>query len=403
VVALPKTLLTIMTSLQASPAPIPRLLCRIAILITVAICTLAFAGTSIGILASFLGQNAAGSRDFIQYWAAGRQLIHHANPYDEHAILPMELAAGYPSGLPTFIMPNPPTALPLVVPLGLFGPMSAELFWLALSLGCLVASVQMIRTMHGSPKNQLHWLGYTFAPALSCLLSGQITIFVLFGLTLFLWFCLLKPHLFLPLGIALLSWIFFSRNYKILAGVASSIAVGSAATFLLDPSAWAHYGQMMSSRRPDLLPIPCLSVLLRQHIGHTRWLQYLPAAVGCAWAIRYFRKHRDDWDWQHHGSLLILASVLVAPYTWFMDQAILIPALLHGAYSTRSQRSIALLALASAVIEIAILRGVPLLKSPFYLWTAPAWMAWYLWANYAMKMGAIPPLEDGAAMTTENT
>jgi hypothetical protein len=119
----------------------------------------------------------------------------------------------------------------------------------------------MIRTMHGSPKNQIQWLGFSFAPALSCLLSGQITIFVLFGLALFLrlhrsrpflaglslWFCLLKPHLFLPFGIALLAWIVVTWNYKILAGAASSIAISSAITFLLDPSAWAHYGQMMSS------------------------------------------------------------------------------------------------------------------------------------------------------------
>jgi hypothetical protein len=35
--------------------------------------------------------------------------------------------------------------------------------------------------------------------------------------------------------------------------------------------------------------------------------------------------------------------------------------------------------LASAVIEVGILRGVPLLHSAFYLWTAPAWLAWYLY------------------------
>ena len=380
-----------------APARTSDLFCSIATLLAVAVCTLMFAATSMGILASLLGKNAAGSRDFIQYWAAGHQLLHHANPYDEHAILPMELAAGYPSGLPAFIMPNPPTALALVVPLGLFGPKSGELLWLALSLACLIASVGMVRMLHGNPKNQLHWLGYTFAPALSCLLSGQITVFVLFGLALFLWlhrtspflaglslwFCLLKPHLFLPFGIAMLVWIFYSRSYKVLAGAATSIAISSAIAFLLDPSAWTHYAQLMASRRPDLLQsIPCLSIILRHRLGPA-WTQYLPAAVACAWAIGYFRKHREEWNWMHHGSLLMLASVLVAPYTWFMDQAILIPALLHGAYFARSKRSIAVLALASAVIEVQLLRGVPLLKSPFYLWTAPAWLAWYLWATRA--------------------
>ena len=270
------------------------------------------------------------------------------------------------------------------------------MLWLTLSLAALIASVQIIRAMHGNPKNQLHWLGYAFAPALSCLLSGQITIFILFGLTLFLWwhrsspflaglslwFCLLKPHLFVPFGIAILAWIIITRSYKALAGIVSSILISSMITFALAPSAWLHYVRMMASRRPDRLStIPCLSMVLRHHLGHAPWVQYLPVAVGSIWAIFYFRKHRAEWSWMHHGSLLMLVSVLVAPYTWFMDQAILIPALLHGAYSGASRTRIAVLALANAAIELQILRGVPLLKSSFYLWTAPAWLAWYLWVT----------------------
>ena len=397
----------------------PKKLRAIAEFLVVGICTLLFALTTVGICASVLGKDAAGTRDFVEYWAAGHQLVHHSNPYDEHEmILPLERAAGYPSDLPAFIMPNPPTALPLVAPLGLFGPKVAELLWLAVSLGCLITSVQMIRTMHGSPRNQIHWLGYSFAPALSCLLSGQITIFILFGLALFLrlhrswpflaglslWFCLLKPHLFLPFGIALLAWIVVTRNYKILAGAASSIAISSAITFLLDPSAWAHYGQMMGSRRPDLLTIPCLSIILRNYMGHTLWVQYLPVALGCIWALAYFRKHSDRWDWMQHGSLLMLVSVLLAPYTWLMDQAILIPALLHAAYLTRSRTFVAILALASAVIEAGVLRGLPLLHSAFYLWTAPAWLAWYLYvtgrSNSTTNASQAPFFAGGAPMET---
>jgi hypothetical protein len=36
--------------------------------------------------------------------------------------------------------------------------------------------------------------------------------------------------------------------------------------------------------------------------------------------------------------------------------------------------------LASAVIEIGALRGLAPTHSAFYLWTAPAWLAWYLYA-----------------------
>jgi hypothetical protein len=375
-----------------------RKLQAIAEFLVVGICTLAFVLTAVGILASVLGSNAAGSRDFVQYWAAGHQLIHHANPYDAAAILPMERAVGFPSGLPAFIMPNPPSALLLVLPLGFLGPVTAELLWLALLLACLVGSVLIVWTMHGRPKNQLHLLGYSFAPALSCLLSGQVTIFLLLGLVLFLrlhrsrpflagvslWLCMLKPHLFLPFGVVLVVWVIATRSYKVLVGTVVALGVSTAVSFVLDPLVWVHYGQMLRAARINRLAIPCLSIMLRQKLSpNAIWLQYLPAALGCVWALAYFRRHRDDWDWMEHGSLLMLVSILVAPYTWFMDQVILIPALLHAAYVTRSRSLVAILALASAVIEVEILRGLPLLQSALFLWTAPAWLVWYIFATRA--------------------
>jgi hypothetical protein len=200
---------------------------------------------------------------------------------------------------------------------------------------------------------------------------------------------MLKPHLFLPFGVVLIVWVILTRSYKILVGTVVALGVSSAIALLFDPLVWVQYGRMMSTARIDRLAIPCLSIVLRQKLSpNTIWLQYLPAVLGCIWALAYFRRHRDDWDWMEHGSLLMLVSLLVAPYTWFMDQAILIPALLHAAYVTRSRSLVAILALASAVIEIAIFRGLPLLHSAFYLWTAPAWLVWYLCATRAT---VIPP------------
>jgi hypothetical protein len=90
-------------------------------------------------------------------------------------------------------------------------------------------------------------------------------------------------------------------------------------------------------------------VLLRQWVyPHTLWIQSLPFVSGCIWALVYYYKRRHVWDWATHGSVLMLVSVLVAPYTWFMDQVILIPAILAGAYSTNSRAWIAVLALMSA-------------------------------------------------------
>lgn len=383
-------------------------------LIVVGLCTVAFVFTVLGICASVLG-SAAGSTDFIEYWASGHQLLHRANPYDGDAILRLERSAGFPAGIPVLIMWNLPSALPLVLPLGLLTPKAGQLLWLLLLLVCLMASVRMIWILHGRPKNRLDVLGYSFAPALSCLLAGQVSLFALLGLVLFLrlhrsrpllaglslWLCMLKPHLFLPFGVVLVVWAIRTRCDKVLLGVAVALGAGTAMVCLLDPLVWTHYRQMVSMARMEAT-IPCPSRMLQRYVSpNTAWLPYLPAALGCIWALAYLRKHRDDWDWMEHGSPLMLVSVLVAPYTWFTDQAILIPALLHGAYLSRSRSPLALLALASAVVEIEALRGVPLLHSAFYLWTAPAWLAWYLCVHrpsYATDRYDPPALADAARL-----
>jgi hypothetical protein len=368
---------------------------RIAVeFLVVAICTVAFALTVVGICASLLGRHAAGLRDFVEYWASGQQLAHHADPYDAEGILRIERSVGFPTNNSALIMPNPPTALPLVFPLGFVSPMFGELLCSLLLLACLVASVRMVWIMHGSPRSQLHPLGYTFGPALVCLGACQVSLLVLLGLVLFLrlhrerpflagaslWFCALKPHLFLPFGFVLIAWTITSKRYQVLVGAVSALALSAAVAYVLDPYAWTQYGQMMRTARVDRLPIPCLSNMFRRSVSaNTMWLQYLPAAVACIWALVYFRKHRNNWDWVSHGSPLMLVSVLVAPYSWLIDQPVLIPALLHGLYLTRSRSAIAVFALMSAAIEIASFRGLDhLLHTSFYLWTAPAWLAWYL-------------------------
>lgn len=364
---------------------------------TVMLCTVAFVFTIIGVGVGILGSTAPGTRDFVEYWASGQQLVHHANPYDGAALLPLERSVGLPSGIPPMVMGNAPPALLLVFPLGFVGARAGELLWTLLLVWALVGSVSMVQAMHGRPKNQVQWLGYSFGPALICLAAGQSALLVLLGVVLYLylhrerpflagaslWFCALKPQLFLPFGLVLLVWAVTTKRYRLLSGAAVALLLSTLAAYVLDPQAWGQYSRMMSEARYDKLPIPCLSIVLRTTISpDSMWLQYVPAAVGCVWALAYFLKHREDWDWTVHGSPLLLVSLLTAPYTWLMDQTVAIPALLHGAYVTRSRMPIALLALATAAIELSHTPGgLSLLTSPFYLWTSPAWLGWYLWAT----------------------
>ena len=360
--------------------------------LVVAISTLAFVLTC-GAVCFQLLTNANVERDFVGYWAAGQLAVHHQNPYDAKATLDIEAAQGRQITSKAMVMRNPPTALLLVLPLGFMSLSLSALLWTAVQTLCIIASVRMIWSLHGSPRGHRNLLGYSFGPAVVCLIPGQTSLFVLLGLVLFLrfhqsrplwagaslWLCALKPHLLLPFAVALLVWIIARKKYSILIGLASSLAVSAIVASAVSPNVWTNYHNMMTTSGIDVELLPCLSTLLRVLANHY-WAQYLPAAAGCIWALYYIRKHIADWDWLHHGSLLILVSLLVAPYEWFTDTAIALPALLAAVYVCRSRTLPATLALASAAIEIQVLQGFSF-HSKMYIWAAPAWLAWYLLAT----------------------
>ena len=356
---------------------------------------LALAFTALFLCAVPLAGNLAGSRDFVAYWATGHQLAAHANPYDRDAIQRIEHSAGL-TDKAVLMMRNPPWALPLAYPLGFVGLRIAAVAWSLMLLGCLLVSVLMVRRMHGSPANRLHWLGLAFTPALICLIMGQTSLLALLGLVLFLrfnrsrplaagaalWLCALKPQLFLPFAAALAVWIAVTRSYKLLAGAAGAIALSSAAAFFIAPSAWRDYAGMMRSPAVENEFIPCLADALRHWLlPQAAWVQYLPAALGCVWAVVYYWRRRAQWDWLTNGSPLMLVSLLVAPYCWFYDQCLAIPAVMHGAYATRSRK---LLTALSVMILLTLIQlcGVKVV-SPLWLWPAPAWFAWYVFARAA--------------------
>lgn len=359
----------------------------------VCVCTLAFVPTVDGICTMFVVPSHFQNHDFISYWAAAKQIRVHANPYDGKAILQLERSAGFSIENHALIMRNLPPALLLVFPFGLFSLSVGTILWCSLLLGCLIVSVRMLWIMHGRQKNRRHFLAYSFGPALICVICGQTGLFALLGLVLFLrlhrshqflsgvslWLCALKPHLFLPFWAVLAAWIIFTRSYRVLLGLCAALSVSSLAVFFLDPLAWAQYREMMRGAGIGKEFIPCWSTVFRLRVDpHAMWLQYVFAAAGCIWAIGYYRKHRDNWDWMEHGAMLMLVSVLVSPYAWITDQPLVIPALLQGAYRT-SRNWIAPIALASAAIEGGLLLSDPIMHSAKYLWTAPLWLAWYLW------------------------
>jgi Glycosyltransferase family 87 len=374
---------------------------------------------AIDVCAVVLTGRGSEHRDFVSYWASGQLFVHHQNPYDAGAIRQLELAHGFSPDRQVLIVRNPPSALVLVAPLGFLSYRAAALVWSLLLAGCWIASIRILFLIQGRPDARLRVLGYPvprwlvlslFAPALLCILAGQTGLFALLGVVLFLrfhpsqpflagvalWLCALKPHLFLPFAAILLLWIIVSQSYAVIAGTVAALGASSALAFLVDHSAWSQYAQMMRTIGIEREFIPCLGIALRFALNpNLTWLQYIPAAAGCAWAAWFYWIRRDRWNWLEQGSLVVLVSVLVSPYGWLTDQVLAVPALVWAACRTGRANLLAL-ALASSAIEAAVLSNI-YMHSPFYLWTAPAWLAWYLFATHTPKLhpgiSVAPPLD----------
>jgi hypothetical protein len=336
--------------------------------------------------------------DAISFWASGRLLLHHENPYDAALVGTLEQSVGYNKGSAPLIMRNPPYALLIALPLGLFGLRTATLVWSGALLATLILSVRLMRT-------NVRLLGYTFGPAVFCIFAGQSALYTLLGIVLFvrfqrvqpfwagvaLWLCMLKPHLLLPFAVALLLSTIYTRNYRVLLGAGTAVCLSNGVAMLFDVNIWRDYRHMISAPEFGSEFIPCLGVALRDW-SHLPWMQFAPAAVGMLWAGWFFWMHRARWDWVRHGNSLLLVSLLVAPYAWFTDHAIVLPALLYAAAQTKNNWMPVVLAVVNSAIVI-VAAAVPLLRfhSPGAVGLAFLWPCLYLLA----RAGAAPETGEG--------
>lgn len=327
------------------------------------------------------------------YWAAGHQLVRFRNPYDPFTILALERILHWGGG--ARFMHNMPPALFLALPLGFMRESAAMWVWMGMSLAALICAVQML-VRKGS---NLHLFAYFFAPAVGCLAMGQMATFVLLGLVVFLRFhktypwiagiglflCLLKPLLLIPFGAVFILWSITHREYRIPLTAVALFIMSNIFVMLFDPFVWHQYFVMLHQAVPNLV-MPTLSGLVRILIDRNIYgLMYIPATIASVWAVWYFLKNREGWDWNRHGLLVLLVSVWVAPYVWFMDETVLIPAVLAGLYyASENRRSIIPYIVVATVALAEIFTG-----QDFglwgYIWTPVAWLVWYLWAQRAPR------------------
>ena len=346
---------------------------------------------------SLLGEPPS-RRDFISYWAAGRLAITGNHPYDRASIFALELRNGFDRSKP--LLPRtPPWSLWFMLPLGFLPLGWAWTVWLGICVAGLLISVRLCATIladgDAGARSLFLLLGCGFAPVLACLMFGQIGILLLLGFLIFLrmerahpfWagFALIlpfsKPHLLISFLVALLFWIVATRRWRLLAGFVVAWASTSLVALAVDPHVALSYWQAMmeESVLQDPVPLNLVRVLRSLLVPNAPALQFAPAVIAAIWSGWYYLRNKERWDWLNVGFLVLLVSMITAPYAMFTDEALLLPILLQAALclSVRKQLTLAtwLLPGASVLLLVLVITGVPV-TSAVFCWSGLLWLAW---------------------------
>jgi hypothetical protein len=373
---------------------------------------LVLAGLSIYVLSSAPLHN-----DFVEYWSAARILLAKGNPYSPDAILSAELTTGFPGKQP-LLMWNPPWTLPFILPFGALSYGKASAAWLLLNLAIVFACADSLWREYGGVPRQ-RWLAWlmaaSFFPLLTSLGLGQIGSLMLLGITLFLRYqssrpllagaatilIAIKPQLLYLFWILLLLECLRQRNWKLLVSSAGALLVASLVPVLFRPSIWRDYLELAGSGEVLRYPSPNLGTLLRALFGDRAWLQFLPPLFGAAWAVFFWRFRHQDWNWSGQLPLLLLVSLVTTAYGWLFDQIVLLPAVIQVAVllarcDGQPRRQALAIYVSTNMLMVVF---VALRKTgTAYTWTAPAWLAMYLWLWWRIAAQGGPRVDQISAL-----
>jgi hypothetical protein len=343
--------------------------------------------------------------DFVAYWTAGHLLLAHKNPYSLAEVFQSQRLLGWTEPIPLVAL-NPPWALPLFAPLGLFN--SYALAWLTwvLVLTILIAWSSrllmnlffqdlLITEISDTPFHRILF-AFTFYPVLLALKFAQTSSLVLLGISAFLFFeskqrpylagaflCLaaMKPNLIYLVWLALLSWSVKYRRWKILVSATAAITLFTGIALLLDPKALAEYREVGAGPLKYLL-LPGVAGAVRTLFGghSTFWLQFAPPVLGMTWFAMYWRKHRKNWVWVERMPALVTASLLTTAWGYLFDQSLLaipIIALAAGQGKKFGRLPTKLVVIYTALNVVLILAGMA--SSPWGYLPAPVLLSALLW------------------------
>lgn len=277
------------------------------------------------------------------YLSSSRALLARQNPWNDSILTTIAHANGYLSHeARVFGLWTPPTVLLLLIP---FSPLPffwASLLWILVNLQCLVIVCRIISKWYPvMSMPRLISISFLFPPFTALLVWGQISGLVLLGYVAFInfaqkkrdWFAGLslllttfKPHLGFLAWIFVGFWVLKHRRWRILYGFVVGLVIALGLITLIHPL-WLRDYQLSMSNSP--LRYEASTIFRRVHVDllpNRPWVQFAGTVAISMCLVVFLLVYNKNLEFFPSISLLLLLSILFAPYGWMYDQVVTLPA-----------------------------------------------------------------------------
>lgn len=282
------------------------------------------------------------NKDFMSLWTGARAVMRGLNPYDADVWQPLRAEYGS-NWMPDSRAPFPLWTFLAMIPFALLPLSQAAAAWLtfqefllALNIFVLVGHVGKYRP--GTGEVALLGLGaFLSASTVLVLINGQMTFLLLLVLSAYLvlnersapfWagvslsLLALKPNpfvLFVPLvGL----WLLWQRRWRVVGGAAAGGLFMLGVTMLMRPDWLVQWLNVRS--KTEVVSITPTVWGLAAEIGGGWWLPVgLLLAIVLTSGVALYVFSRPDLDEATVIAVALSASLLVTPYTWAYEHALL--------------------------------------------------------------------------------
>jgi hypothetical protein len=296
-------------------------------------------------------------RDFMALWCGGRALLEGLDPYDTAVWIPLRQRYGS-TWMPAPQMPLPLWTCVLLVPFALLSLDWAAAAWLVFSELLFGLCIFLLLAHWGARSPSIREFGLVTLSAfasrwvLTVLNNGQLTAVLLavlvlslllirrgkpFAAGLVLALLALKPSPFFLFVPCLGLWLLYRAKWRIVAGEAAGLALLLAGGWLLQPG-WLLEWLQIRSQTQTVFKTPTVWGIAYQ-LSPLWWPAIgLLLAVGLTFVFGWVVFTNRRLEEMHVVSLALSGSLLITPYVWAYDHALLLVPLLLLAASRHPHR-----------------------------------------------------------------